>query len=79
MSELCSFKCLKLHTLVFAIAHAQIKVGMLIKIGHNCVANIKHKKTDQSLEKSSEINFEFIKFVKKNENCLPSTKTNREY
>ena len=38
MSELCSFKCLKLYTLNFAIAHAQIKIVMLIKIGHNCVA-----------------------------------------
>ena len=41
----------------------QIKIVMLMKIGHNCVAE-KHKKTDQSLETSSEINFEFIKFVK---------------
>ena len=38
MSELCSFKCLKLYSLNFAIAHAQIKIVMLIKIGHNCVA-----------------------------------------
>ena len=34
MSELCSFKCLKLYSLNFAIAHAQIKIVMLIKIGH---------------------------------------------
>ena len=33
---------------------------------------LKHKKTDLSLETSSAINFEFIKFV----NCLPLTKTN---
>ena len=38
MSELCSFKCLKLYSLNFAITHAQIKIVMLIKIGHNCVA-----------------------------------------
>ena len=38
MAELCSFKRLKLYTLNFAIAHAQIKLVMLIKIGHNCVA-----------------------------------------
>ena len=38
MSELCSFKCLKLYSLIFAIAQAQIKIVMLIKIGHNCVA-----------------------------------------
>ena len=63
MSELCSFKCLKLYSLNFAIADAQIKIDMLIKIGHNCVAE-KHKKTNQSLETSSEINFKFIKFVK---------------
>ena len=47
---------------------------MLIGIGHTCVA-LKHKKTDLSLEKSSEINFEFIKFVKEKLNCLPLTKT----
>ena len=38
MSELCSLKCLKLFSLNFAIAHAQIKIVMLIKIGQNCVA-----------------------------------------
>ena len=38
MAGLCSFKCLKLYTLNFAIVHAQIKIVMLIKIGHNCVA-----------------------------------------
>ena len=32
MSELCSFKCLKLYLLYYAIAHAQIKIVMLIKI-----------------------------------------------
>ena len=74
MSELCPFKCLKLYSLNLAIAHAQIKIVMLIKIGHNCVAK-KHKITDKSLETSSEINFEFINFVK-NENCLPLTKLN---
>ena len=36
---------------------------MLTTIGHTRVA-LKHKKTDLSLETSSEINFEFIKFVK---------------
>ena len=40
--ELCSFKCLKLYSLNFA--NAQIKIVMLIKICHNCVAK-KHKKT----------------------------------
>ena len=38
MYELCSFKCLKLYSLKFAIAHAQIKIVMLFKIGLNCVA-----------------------------------------
>ena len=38
MSELRSFKCLKFCLLNFAIAHAQIKIVMLIKIGHNCIA-----------------------------------------
>ena len=38
LSELCSFKCLKLYLLNFAIAHAQIQIVMLIENGHNCVA-----------------------------------------
>ena len=38
MYELCSFRCLKLYSLKFAIAHAQIKIVMLIKIGLNCAA-----------------------------------------
>ena len=42
--ELCFFKCLKLYSLKFAIAHAQIKIVILIKMGLNCVAK-KHKKT----------------------------------
>ena len=50
----------------------RIKIVMLIRIHHNCVALI-HKKTVLSLETSSEINFEFIKF-KKNVKCLPLTK-----
>ena len=50
----------------------------LIRIRHICVALL-HKKTVLSLETSSEINFEFIKFVKKKGKCLPLTKTNREY
>ena len=53
------------------------KIVMLIRIRHTCVALL-HKKTVLSLETSSKINFEFIKFVKKGK-CLPLTKTNREY
>ena len=53
------------------------KIVLLIRIRHTCVALL-HKKTVLSLETSSEINFKFIKFVKKGK-CLPSTKTNREY
>ena len=48
-----------------------------IRIRHTCVALL-HKKTVLSLETCPEINFEFIKFVKKGK-CLPLTKTNREY
>ena len=66
-----------LYSLNFAIAHAQKKIVMLIRIRHTCVALL-HKKTVLSLETSSEVNFEFIKFVKKGK-CLPLTKTNREY
>ena len=50
---------------------------MLIRNCHTCVALI-HKKTDLSFERSAEISFEFIKFVKKI-NCLTLTKKNREY
>ena len=53
------------------------KIVKLIRIRHTCVALL-HKKTVLSLETSSEINFEFIKFVKKGKS-LPLTKTNREY
>ena len=41
------------------------KLVMLIRICHTCVV-LKHKKTDLSLETSAEINFEFIKNLKKN-------------
>ena len=54
------------------------KIVKLIRIRHACVALL-HKKTVLTLETSSEINFEFIKFVKKKGKCLPLTKTNREY
>ena len=50
---------------------------MLIRIRYTCVTLL-HKKTVLSLETSSEINFESIKFVKKGK-CLALTKTNREY
>ena len=53
-----------LYSLNFAIAHAQKKIVKLIIIRHTCVVLL-HKKTVLSLETSSEINFEFIKFVKK--------------
>ena len=54
------------------------KIVMFIRICHTCVALI-HKKTVLSLETSSEINFEFMKFVKKNCKMSPFDKTNREY
>ena len=77
MSELIPLLCLKLYSLKFAIAHAQKNIVMLIRIRHTCVALI-HKKTVLSLETSSEINFEFIKFVKKNVKCLPLTFLNKK-
>ena len=52
-----------LYSVNFAIAHAQKKIVKLIRIRHTCVALL-HKKSVLSLETSSEINFEFIKFVK---------------
>ena len=77
MSELIPFLSLKFYSLNFAIEHVQKNV-MHIRIRHTCVALI-DKKTVLSLETSSKINFEFIKFVKKIVKCLPLTKTNREY
>ena len=53
------------------------KIVMLIRIRHTCVALL-HKKTVLSLETSSEVHFECIKFVKKGK-YLTLTKTNREY
>ena len=41
------------------------KIVMIIRIRHTCVALIHKEKTVLSLETSSEINFKFIKFVKK--------------
>ena len=38
MSELSSSKCLNLYSLNFTFAHVQIKIVMLIKIGHSFVA-----------------------------------------
>ena len=63
-TEICNLACTK-------------KIVMFIGIRHTCVALI-HKKTVISLETSSEINFEFIKFVKKSK-ISPFDKTNREY
>ena len=54
------------------------KIVMLIRIRHTCVALLQ-KKTVLSLETSSEINFEYIKFFFKKGKCFPLTKTNREY
>ena len=51
------------------------KIVKLIRICHTCVALL-HKKTVLSLETSSEINFEFIKFVKKRK-MSPFDKNNK--
>ena len=63
-NEFCNCACVK-------------KIVLLIRNRHTCVTLL-HKEIVLSLETSSEINFEFIKFVKKGK-CLPLTKTNREY
>ena len=62
MTELCSCLCFKLYSLKFANALAHTQIDLHIRIGHTSVA-IKHKKTDLLLKTSSEINFEFTKFV----------------
>ena len=51
------------------------KIVMLIRIRHTYVALI-HKKTVLSLKTSSEINYEFIKFLKK---CKMSPFDNIKY
>ena len=51
MSELCFLMCFKLYSLNFAIAHAQKKSVMLIRMGHNCVAK-KHKKMTYHLKQA---------------------------
>ena len=73
MSEFCFFLCFKLYSLNFAIVHGK-GLFCFFRIGHTHVA-LKPKKTDLSLETSSEINFLFVKSVK----YLPLTITNREY
>ena len=77
ISELCSFFVVKALFTEFCNCACAKKIVMLIRICHSCVALI-HKKTVLSLITKSEINFEFIKFVKKIAKCLPWTKTNRE-
>ena len=77
MFELCSLLCLKALFTEFCNCACAKKIVILIRIHRTCVALL-HKKTILSLETSSEINFEFIKFVKTGK-CFPFTKTNREY
>ena len=71
MSELCSFLCFKLYLVMFAFAHAQKKDRYACQ-SWSKLCCLKHKKTNESFEISSDINFELIKFVK-NVNCLPLT------
>ena len=78
MSQLIPFFVFKALFTEFCACACAKKIVMLVRIRHTCVALI-HKKTVLSLETSSEINFEFIQFVKKNVKFLPLTKTNREY
>ena len=66
------FLCLKLYSLNFAIAHAQKDCYAYQNSSYLCCINTQ----ENCIITSSEINFEFIKFVKK-EKCLPLTKTNR--
>ena len=77
MSELCSFKCLKLYSLNFAIAHAQIKIVKLIKM----VINALHKNTRKLINhlKQALKSISNLSIFLKNENCPALTKTNMEY
>ena len=63
----CSFFLFKALFTEFCNCACAKKIVMLIRIRHICVALI-DKKTVLSLETSSEINFGFIKFVKKMSN-----------
>ena len=78
MSELIPFFVFKALFTEFCMCACAKKIAMFIRIRHTCVALI-HKKIVLSLEARSEINFEFIKFVKQIVKCLPLTKTNSEY
>ena len=76
MSELIPFFVFKALFTEFCNCACAKKVIRLIRIRHTCII---HKKTVLPLETSSEINFEFIKFVNNFVKCLPLTKRNREY
>ena len=73
MSELIPFLCLKLYSLNFAIAHGQKR---LIGLSEFVILVLR---TVLPLETSSEINFEFIKCVKKCKMSPFDKKKNREY
>ena len=73
MSELIPFFEFKALFAEFCNCACAKKIVLLIRIRHTCVALI-HKKTVLSLETSSETNFEFIKFVKRNCKMSPFDK-----
>ena len=54
---------IKLYSLNFAIAHAQEKIVILIRIGHTRVA-LKQKKTYLSLETKAETNYRIYQICK---------------
>ena len=78
MSGLRSFLCLKLYSPYFLQLRMRKKDCYAYQnVSYLCC--LYTRENVLSLETSSEINFEFIKFVKTNVKCLPLTKTNREY
>ena len=69
---------------IFALDSAVVEVQEMFSShgGHLTNTMCHHGETCKTvlpLETSSEINCEFIKFVKKNVKCIPLTITNREY
>ena len=77
MPELCSFLCLKLYSLNFAIAHAQIDCYAYQNSPYLCCINAQEYCliTWNKLRNQ----FRIYQFSKKIVNSLPLTKTNREY
>ena len=77
MSELCSFKCLKLYSLNLLLRKRKLKFVCLSKF----VIIVLHKNTRKLINHlyQAQKSITNLSNLQKIENCLPLTKTNREY